>query len=168
MGRERTRAERRTKKPGHDDLRTNERTGRMDSTAATPEDVTQRHDAITPQRSNAATQFRWVTVTSHSLPNTRTNGSLTPSQRAMIYHQFVNPLKQKNLSHPSFQFVTFAQISTRCCLAESLEVPWSQQRSSFNQISDVFSRFHDLTTLADRARCLAHGRHIFNECCRCR
>ena len=39
------------------------------------------------------------------------------------------------------------------------EVPLSQQRSSFYQMSDVFSK--------DRARCLALVRHIVNECCHC-
>ena len=53
-----------------------------------------------------------------------------------------------NLSHPSFlQFVYPAHISTHVRLTVSLEVPLSQQRSSFHQTSDVFfSKGHDPIT----------------------
>ena len=60
---------------------------------------------------------------------------------------------ESNLSPPPFfQFVTFAEISAHCLLTVSFEVPLSQQRTSFDQISDVFSRGHDPMTHAHRAR----------------
>ena len=75
-----------------------------------------------------------------SVPLTRTNGSLTPFLSALTRTSVREPVEtESNLSHLSvFQFVNFAQNSTRCRLTVSLEVPLSQQRSSLNQISDVF------------------------------
>lgn len=43
----------------------------------------------------------------------------------------------------------------------------SQQRSSFIQIFDVFSRGHDSITHARRASCLAHVGSLFNDSCHC-
>ena len=73
-----------------------------------------------------------------------------------------------NLSRPSFfQFAYPARISTHCRCTVSLEVPLILQRSSFHQISDVFSRGHHPITHAHRTRCLALVGHIFNEGCHC-
>ena len=70
------------------------------------------------------------------------------SAHKWLQHHFQNPLKQIGICHILLfsRFVNFAHISTRRRLTVSLEVPLSQQRSSFNQISDVFPQ----------ARCPAH------------
>ena len=68
-----------------------------------------------------------------------------------------------NLSHLSFKrFLYPVHTLAHCRFTVSLDT--SQQRSSFNQIYDAFSRDHAPITHAWRARRPAHVESIFNEC----
>ena len=103
----------------------------------------------------------WTMSGRRSMPHTRTNGPLTPSQCAKIQHQFEKPLRQSRVCH-SLRF-----FSSDCDLCTSLDTLSSHSVSTFNQVSDAFSRGHDPITLARRARCLARVGSIFSECSRC-
>ena len=85
------------------------------------------------------------------MPCTRTNGPLTPSQRAKI--QFERLLNLHSLFFS--ELVTLAEISTYYLLTVFPETFLSQWSSTPDQISDAFSRGHDIAH-ARRARCLAH------------
>ena len=99
-------------------------------------------------------------------PTTRTNGSLTPSQRAKDLTSICEPVAtESNLTHPSFfSLRTFAPVSTRCRLTVSLEVRLFPQRSTLNQISDVFYGRIMTPSLLPTG---SDTQHLLDPCCHC-